>query len=238
MNNLVLFDSLDLSKASNENFYTTTEIIADRTGNSYDSVSRLVRRYKEKLEEIAPLNFHFEKRSDGFEVRVNNRGNSRKIYHLNEQQTLFFIPLLGNTPAVVQFKFELAKAFIAMRNELQARQIARAVEKPQGKTLHHAISEWGHFTRHGNMWHTIIRTLLACTVTGLTKKQIQARDDDWRKEKTLLDLLTLEEMERYKLLEGIVIAMILAGSDYEPIKQAIKNSIATKKVPTDQSKDF
>ena len=47
-----------------------------------------------------------------------------------------------------------------------------------------------------------------------------------------LDLLTLEEMERYKLLEGIVIAMILAGSDYEPIKQAIKNSIATKKAQT------
>ncbi|NLH35103.1 MAG: transcriptional regulator, partial [Lactococcus chungangensis] len=56
MKDLVLFDSLDLSKASNENFYTTTEIIAERTGNSYDSVSRLVRRYKEKLEEIAPLN--------------------------------------------------------------------------------------------------------------------------------------------------------------------------------------
>ena len=119
-----------------------------------------------------------------------------------------------------------------MRDELQARQIARAVEKPQGKTLHQAISEWGHFSRHGNMWHTIIRTLLASTVTSLTKKQIQARDDDWRKEKTLLDLLTLEEMERYKLLEGIVIAMILAGSDYEPIKQAIKNSIATKKAET------
>ena len=232
MSNLVLFDSLDLSKASNENFYTTTEIIAERTGNGYKEISNLVRKYQEQLKNIAPLTWHFEK-------SASNHGRAtRKIYHLNEQQTLFFIPLLGNTPAVVQFKFELAKAFIAMRNELQARQIARAVEKPQGKTLHQAITEWGHFPRHGNTWHTIIRTLLATTVTGLTAKAIKARDDDWRKEKTLLDLLTLEEMERYKLLEGIVIAMILAGSDYEPIKQAIKNSIATKKVPTDQSKDF
>lgn len=55
MTPLVLFDSLDLSKASNENFYTTTEIIAEQTGISYDSVSRLVRKYKKKLEEIAPL---------------------------------------------------------------------------------------------------------------------------------------------------------------------------------------
>lgn len=223
MNNLVLFDSLDLSKASNEDFYTTTEIIAEQTGNSYKVVSNRVRQYRAKLETIAPLTWHFES-------SASNHGRAtRKIYHLNEQQTLFFIPLLGNTPAVVQFKFELAKAFITMRNELQARQIARAVEKSQGKTLHQAITEWGHFSRHGNMWHTIIRTLLACTVTGLTKKQIQARDDDWRKEKTLLDLLTLEEMERYKLLESIVIAMIMAGSDYDPIKQAIKNTIATKK---------
>ncbi|MCJ1995699.1 hypothetical protein GYN67_03185 [Lactococcus piscium] len=232
MNNIVLFDSLDLSKASNESFYTTTEIIAERTGNGYKEISNLVRKYRTQLENIAPVTWHFEK-------SASNHGRAtRKIYHLNEQQTLFFIPLLGNTPAVVQFKFELAKAFVTMRNELQARQIARAVEKPQGKTLHQAISEWGHFPRHGNTWHTIIRTLLATTVTGLTSKAIKTRDSDWRKEKTLLDLLSLEEMERYKLLESIVIALIMAGSDYGPIKQAIKNTIATKKVHTNQSRDF
>lgn len=153
MNNLVLFDSLDLSKARNEDFYTTTEIIAERTGNGYKEISNLVRKYQEQLKNIAPLTWHFP--------------------------------------------------------------------------------------RHGNTWHTIIRTLLATTVTGLTAKAIKARDSDWRKEKTLLDLLTLEEMERYKLLEGIVIAMIMAGSDYDPIKQAIKNTIATKKAVTvPQQNDF
>lgn len=84
----------------------------------------------------------------------------------------------------------------------------------------------------------IIRSLLATTVTGLTKKQIQARDTDWRKEKTLLDFLDSEEMERYKKLESIVITMIEAGSDYEPIKLAIKATMTTKKVHTDQSRDF
>ncbi len=240
MTPLVLFDSLDLSKASNEDFYTTTEIIAEQTGIIYDSVSRLVRKYKKKLEEIASLTWHFEssmkKGSRGFEIRINNRGNARKVYHLNEQQTLFFIPLLGNTPAVVQFKFDLAAAFVAMRNELQARKIARAVEKPKGVTLHQSISEWEHFPRHGNTWHTIIRSLLATTVTGLTKKQIQARDTDWRKEKTLLDLLDSEEMERYKMLESIAIAMIEAGSDYDPIKAAIKSTMTIKKPDISQDK--
>ncbi|GAA5429399.1 hypothetical protein [Lactococcus lactis] len=70
-------------------------------------------------------------------------------------------------------------------------------------------------------------------MTGLTKKQIQARDTDWRKEKMLLDLLNSEEMERYKMLESIAIAMIEAGSDYEPIKTAIKSIMTTKKAVTD-----
>ena len=82
-------------------------------------------------------------------------------------------------------------------------------------------------------WHTIIRSLLATTVTGLTKKQIQARDTDWRKEKTLLDLLDSVEMERYKMLESIAIAMIEAGSDYDPIKVAIKSTMTTKKAHAD-----
>ena len=66
MNNLVLFDSLDLSKASNENFYTTTEIIAVRTANTFKVV----------LKKLNPQG-----------------GRPIKIYNLNEQQTLFFIPL-------------------------------------------------------------------------------------------------------------------------------------------------
>lgn len=232
MTPLVLFYSLDLSKASNEDFYTTTEIIAEQTGNSYKVVSNRVRQYRAKLETIAPLTWHFES-------SASNHGRAkRKVYHLNKQQALSFVPLLENTEQVVNFTFALAEAFVNMEKELQARKIARAVEKPKGVTLHQSISEWEHFTRHGNTWHTIIRSLLATTVTGLTKKQIQARDTDWRKEKTLLDLLDSVEMERYKMLESIAIAMIEAGSDYEPLKVAIKATMTTKKVHTDQSKDF
>ncbi|MFR5977762.1 MAG: hypothetical protein ACLUGL_01515, partial [Lactococcus lactis] len=81
MTPLVLFDSLDLSKASNESFYSTTEIIAERSDNSYKVVSDLVRKYRFELEKIAPLNSFFKK------LNVNDVGRSRKIYKLNEQQT-------------------------------------------------------------------------------------------------------------------------------------------------------
>ncbi|MCT0032757.1 hypothetical protein EFE21_08080 [Lactococcus lactis subsp. lactis] len=36
-------------------------------------------------------------------------------------------------------------------------------------------------------------------------------------------------MERYKMLESILIPMIEAGSDYNPIKAAIKSTMTTKK---------
>ncbi|MFK5235093.1 hypothetical protein ACI3SI_08120, partial [Lactococcus lactis] len=91
------------------------------------------------------------------------------------------ITYLDNTEVVRNFKIALVKRFDEMEKELYARKFARAVEKPKGVTLHQAISEWNHYPRHGNIWHTIIRSLLATTVTGLTKKQIQARDIDWRK---------------------------------------------------------
>ena len=96
---------------------------------------------------------------------------------------MLMITYLDNTEVVRNFKIALVKRFDEMEKELYARKIARAVEKPKGITLHQAISEWNHYPRHGNIWHTIIRSLLATTVTGLTKKQIQARDIDWRKEK-------------------------------------------------------
>lgn len=202
-------------------------VIAEYAGLDKISVRKLIDNNIADLEQLGVLSFEMTKPNKG-----SQGGRPTKIYQLNRNQAMLVITWLDNTQTVRAFKLALVKRFDELEKELQARQIARAVEKPQGKTLHQAISEWGHFLRHGNMWHTIIRTLLACTVTGLTKKQIQARDDDWRKEKTLLDLLTLEEMERYKLLESIVIAMIMAGSDYDPIKQAIKNTIATKKAET------
>lgn len=228
MKDLAFLTSPDMSKAE---VATNHVVIAEYAGIERTSIRLLINKHKKDFEQFGKLIFEISTLED-------SRGQKVKIYQLNRNQAMLLITYLDNTEVVRNFKIALVKRFDELEKDLQARQIARAVEKPQGKTLHQSISEWAHFPRHGNRWHTIIRTLLASTVTGLTAKGIKARDNDWRKEKTLLDLLTLEEMERYKSLENIVIAMIMAGSDYDPIKQAIKNTIATKKVRTDQSKDF
>lgn len=206
-------------------------VIAEYAGIERTSLRLLINKHKKDFEQFGKLIFEISTLPD-------SRGQKVKIYQLNRNQAMLMITYLDNTEVVRNFKIALVKRFDEMEKELYARKIARAVEKPKGITLHQAISEWNHYSRHGNTWHTIIRSLLATTVTGLTKKQIQARDTDCRKEKTLLDLLDSVEMERYKMLESIAIAMIEAGSDYEPLKVAIKATMTTKKVHTDQSRDF
>ena len=222
MKDLAFLTSPDMSKAE---VVTNHVVIAEYAGLNKISVRKLIDNNKQDLEELGILSFEMTTLDD-------SRGQKVKIYQLNRNQAMLLITWLDNTETVRAFKLALVKRFNEMEKELQARKIARAVEKPKGVTLHQSISEWVHFPRHSNTWHTIIRSLLATTVTGLTKKQIQARDTDWRKEKTLLDLLNSEEMERYKMLESIAIAMIEAGSDYEPIKKAIKSTMKTKKVHT------
>lgn len=228
MKDLAFLTSPDMSKAE---VVTNHIVIAEYAGIERTSLRLLINKHKKDFEQFGKLIFEISTLPD-------SRGQKVKIYQLNRNQAMLMITYLDNTEVVRNFKIALVKRFDEMEKELYARKIARAVEKPKGITLHQAISEWNHYSRHGNTWHTIIRSLLATTVTGLTKKQIQARDTDWRKEKTLLDLLDSVEMERYKKLESIAIAMIEAGSDYEPLKLAIKATMATKKVPTDQSKDF
>lgn len=222
MKDLAFLTSPDMSKAE---VVTNHIVIAEYAGIERTSLRLLINKHKKDFEQFGKLIFEISTLPD-------SRGQKVKIYQLNRNQAMLMISYLDNTEVVRNFKIALVKRFDEMEKELYARKIARAVEKPKGITLHQAISEWNHYSRHGNTWHTIIRSLLATTVTGLTKKQIQARDTDWRKEKTLLDLLDSVEMERYKMLESIAIAIIEAGSDYEPIKVAIKATMTTKKVRT------
>ncbi|ADA65580.1 Rha family transcriptional regulator [Lactococcus lactis] len=219
MKDLAFLTSPDMSKAE---VVTNHIVIAEYAGIERTSLRLLINKHKKDFEQFGKLIFEISTLPD-------SRGQKVKIYQLNRNQAMLMITYLDNTEVVRNFKIALVKRFDEMEKELYARKIARAVEKPKGITLHQAISEWNHYSRHGNTWHTIIRSLLATTVTGLTKKQIQARDTDWRKEKTLLDLLDSVEMERYKMLESIAIAMIEAGSDYEPLKVAIKATMTTKK---------
>ena len=184
--------------------YTTPEIIANNTGNNLDTVNRLIRNKKSSLERFGFLEFEIRK--------LNGRGRPRKIYRLNEQQATLLITFLDNTPQVELFKVALVKQFYEMRDELNKRNLNRAMEKPIKRTLTDAIKDWKYTNKHA---YSNINRLLVKAATGLTIQELKKSRGD---APTALDLLTSEEQERYKVLENKAIAYITADFDYSLIK--------------------
>ena len=184
--------------------YTTPDVIASNTGNSLKAVNQLVRYKKEHLERFGILTFEMAK--------LNGRGRPRKIYHLNEQQATLLITFLDNTPQVELFKVALVKQFYEMRDELNKRNLNRAIEKPIKKTLNDCIKDWKYTNKHA---YSNINRLLIKVATGLSITELKKERGD---AKVALDLLTSKEQETYKTLENKVIAYINADFDYSLIK--------------------
>ena len=187
--------------------YTTPEIIANNTGNNLDNVNRLIRNKKSSLERFGVLGFEIRK-----PPKNSKGGRPRKIYHLNEQQATLLITFLDNTPQVELFKVALVKQFYEMRDELNRRNLNRAIEKPIKKTLNDCIKDWKYTNKHA---YSNINRLLIKVATGMSIQELKKSRGD---AKIALDLLTSQEQEKYKELENKVIAYINADFDYSLIK--------------------
>lgn len=187
----------------NEEPYTTDKIISECSNNQLKVVKNLIRNHKQDLEEFGFL--HFEN------AKLTGRGRPQKTYHLNEQQATLLITYLDNTPEVNQFKKNLVHEFYRMRKELNQRQINRAIEKPQRKSLTDAIKEWPQAPDY--IYINMTRLLLK-RATGLTAQQIKKQ----RHVKTALDGLTVKEQERYKQLENIAIGLVGLNKTWDEVK--------------------
>lgn len=187
----------------NEEPYTTDKIIAEHSGNSLHAVKVLIYNHKQDFEDFGILSFEMTK--------LPGRGRPQKTYHLNEQQATFLITMLDNTPQVKQFKKSLVREFYAMKQELTQRQINRAIEKPQRKTLMDAVKSWPN----ANQWsYRNMTQLLLKRATGLTANQIKQQ----RHVNNSLDGLTVKEQERYKQLENIAIGLVSLNKSWDEIK--------------------
>ncbi|MBE7388107.1 Rha family transcriptional regulator [Ligilactobacillus salivarius] len=183
--------------------YTTSEIIANNTNNQHDSIKRLIRKHQLRLEQFGKV---------GFEIQPLPSGQKAKVYKLNEQQATLLITFLDNSEIVANFKTLLVKQFYEMRDELNKRNLNRAIEKPIKKTLNDCIKDWKYTSKHA---YSNINRLLIKGATGLSIKALKKKRGD---AKVALDLLTSQEQEKYKQLEQKVIAYIEANFDYQLIK--------------------
>ena len=201
MNNLVFMHGL------NEEPYTTDKIISECSNNQLKVVKNLIRNHKKDFEDFGVLHFENAKPLKG-----SKGGRPIKTYHLNEQQATLLITYLDNTPEVNQFKKNLVHEFYRMRKELNQRQINRAIEKPQRKSLMDAVKEWSR----ANKWsyRNMTQLLLKRATGGLTAQQIKKQ----RHVKVALDGLTLKEQERYKQLENIAIGLVGLNKTWDEVK--------------------
>ena len=183
--------------------YTTSEIIANNTNNNRKSIQQMIRRHKLRLEKFGKVEF---------EMRPLPSGQKAKVYKLNEQQATLLITFLDNSEIVANFKTLLVKQFYEMRDELNKRNLNRAIEKPIKKTLNDCIKDWKYTNKHA---YSNINRLLIKGATGMSIQELKKSRGD---AKTTLDLLTSQEQETYKTLENKVIAYINADFDYSLIK--------------------
>lgn len=201
MNKLV-FKTTALSTAEP---YTTSEVIAEYSGNSRKAIQNLINRYKDKLEQYGKV---------VFEILPLPSGQKAKVYHLNEQQATFLITLLKNTPNVVAFKFELTRQFYATRKELQERHSLRLEDKSKRKTLTDAIKEWNFKDKYPQPY-SMLTNLLCKNATGSSCKQLKEKRGA---DASVTELMTVEELETYQQAENKVIAMLSLNADYQQIK--------------------
>ena len=201
MNNLVFMHGL------NEEPYTTDKIISECSNNQLKVVKNLIRNHKKDFEDFGVLHFENAKPLKG-----SKGGRPIKTYHLNEQQATLLITYLDNTPEVNQFKKNLVHEFYRMRKELNQRQINRAIEKPQRKSLMDAVKDWSHVTQWS--YRNMTQLLLKRATGGLTAQQIKKQ----RHVKVALDGLTLKEQERYKQLENIAIGLVGLNKTWDEVK--------------------
>ncbi len=205
MNELV-FKTTALSTAEP---YTTSEVIAKYSENTHHAIQQLIQGNKTALEKLGVIAFEMRK-----PPKNSKGGRPRKTYHLNEQQATFLITLLKNTPNVVAFKFELTRQFYATRKELQERHELRLEDKSKRKTLTDAIKEWSLKDNYPHPY-SMLTNLLCKIATGLTCKKLKERHGV---DASITELMTVEELEKYRQAENKAIAMLSLNTDYQQIK--------------------
>ncbi len=104
----------DLVIIVNNELFTTSVIIAEKTNNTVHSLRELIKTYKSDLEEFGVLSFEMRKPS-----KNSKGGRPQEIYYLNEQQTTLLLAFMRNSDVVVDFKKKLVKEFYKMKKALE-----------------------------------------------------------------------------------------------------------------------
>ncbi len=195
--------------------FTTSDVIAEWTGNSYRSVQRIIEKQLTRLEKFGRVRFEITP------LQTNGGIQNHKVYCLNEEQATLLITFLKNTDIVADFKVELVRQFYAMRTELLNRRDRRAELKPVRRELTDVVKETG-----GGPWAYKQYTDLAYkSSVGKNAAQLQ-KERGAPKRAAAIDYMTAEEIAAVTKRQGQFAVLLDMGLDYQQIKAlALMNSV-------------
>lgn len=182
--------------------FTDSMVIANGTGNQHNSVTRIIRNYKEDFLEFGSVKF--------VDLKSKNPSGGRpeRIYKLNEQQATLLMTYLDNTDVVRAFKKELVRQFYAMRQFIFERQTKDwIVTREQGKITRKAetdiIKQLVEYAKEQGSEHSdklyLSYTRLANKICGISK-----RDD-----------ATVAQLSSLTVAENIILHCIQVGISEE-----------------------
>lgn len=108
----------DLIISFNDNFVTTQNQVSQLTENDEESIQKLIRTYKEDLEEFGKLEFFTINSKNS-----KNKINIKKSYYLNEQQATLLLTYMRNSLKVRKAKKILVSEFYRLNNKSHHHQI-------------------------------------------------------------------------------------------------------------------
>ena len=200
--------------------FTDSLVIAEQTGNQHQSVAKLIRRQKKRLEQFGELHF-----TDLKSIK-SQRGRPQKVYLLNEQQATLLITFMDNTDEVANFKVSLVGQFYKMRQFILERQTqtwqeTRRIGKITRKAETDVIKELVAYAKEQGSEHS---DMLYMTYSKLANRMagVKSRDE-----------ATVIQLNNLSIFENLILQMIRngieAGLNYKEIFQVCKSRCAEAK---------
>lgn len=216
----------ELVSLKGNDVFTDSWVIAEGTGNSHESVIKLIKKYHNDFSEfgkITKTDFKSDENSDNLTVLQRNR--KLTIYNLNEPQASYLITLLDNNSTVRRFKLNLVKEFYRMRKFLIERQSTEWMEtRKNGKLTRreetdilqelceYAVQQGSETYRHKPQCIYIHYSNLVNKAVGIKKKQREIATT-----KTLTTIAFIEDM-----ILNVVKEEMAKGTSYKDIYQKCK----------------
>ena len=190
--------------------FTTSEVVAERTGMSYRSVQRLIEKHLPELQRFGRVRFEITPSQTKGGVQ------NKKVYRLNMHQATLLTTFMRNNEVVTEFKVELVRQFYAMREELRAVRAAKTERRPIRQDLLHAIKMLPD-SPHKQWKYKQYTDLAYIVALGKTAKQIRA-ERGAGKSATVSDYLTAEELATVARCEDQARVLLELGLPYQEIK--------------------